>query len=130
MPAERVRVPRSALVDGYLDRQKSGLADYSAKLEAAGKDPVNNRRATNLGTFRAYMTAYLQAHPGLAHDMTLMVRQLDPTPTGLPLAVYCFSYNVSRVPCEKLAGDSSDHLLAVMPTLGVPVFQQVESATC
>ncbi|MFC3714540.1 mechanosensitive ion channel family protein [Luteimonas soli] len=125
---ERQRLRRFALIDGYLDRQKAELADYNAKLEAAGKDPVNNRRATNLGTFRAYMTAYLQAHPGVAHDMTLMVRQLDPTPTGLPLEVYCFSANVNWVPYENLAGDIFDHLLAVMPEFGLRVFQQPSGA--
>src|SRR3546814_426492 len=127
-PEERQRLRRFALIDGYLDRQKAELADYNAKLEAAGKDPVNNRRATNLGTFRAYMTAYLQAHPGVAHDMTLMVRQLDPTPTGLPLEVYCFSSNVNWVPYENLAGDIFDHLLAVMPEFGLRVFQQPSGA--
>ncbi len=127
-PEERQRLRRFALIDGYLDKQKAELADYNAKLEAAGKDPVNNRRATNLGTFRAYMTAYLQAHPGVAHDMTLMVRQLDPTPTGLPLEVYCFSANVNWVPYENLAGDIFDHLLAVMPEFGLRVFQQPSGA--
>jgi len=125
---ERQRLRRFALIDDYLDKQKAELADYNAKLEAAGKDPVNNRRATNLGTFRAYMTAYLQAHPGVAHDMTLMVRQLDPTPTGLPLEVYCFSANVNWVPYENLAGDIFDHLLAVMPEFGLRVFQQPSGA--
>ncbi|HQV71490.1 MAG TPA: mechanosensitive ion channel, partial [Dokdonella sp.] len=84
---ERQRLRRIALIDDYLDKQQVELAEYNAKLEAAGKDPVNSRRATNLGTFRAYMTAYLRSHPGVAQDMTLMVRQLEPTPTGLPLQV-------------------------------------------
>ena len=127
-PEERQRLRRFALIDEYLDKQKAELADYNAKLEAAGKDPVNNRRATNLGTFRAYMTAYLQAHPGVAHDMTLMVRQLQPTPTGLPLEVYCFSADVSWVPHENTAGDIFDHLLAVMPEFGLRVFQQPSGA--
>ncbi|HVI57868.1 MAG TPA: mechanosensitive ion channel domain-containing protein [Luteimonas sp.] len=123
-PEERQRLRRFALIDDYLDTQKAELADYNAKLEAAGKDPVNNRRATNLGTFRAYMTSYLRAHPGVAHDMTLMVRQLEPTPTGLPLQVYCFSADVRWVPYENLAGDIFDHLLAVLPEFGLRVFQQ------
>src|SRR5690606_40140469 len=63
-------------------------------LEAAGKDPVNNRRATNLGTFRAYVVAYLRSHPGVNQDMTLLVRQRDPTAQGIPLEIYCFSADV------------------------------------
>src|SRR5690606_35011170 len=127
-PEERQRLRRFALIDEYLDKQKAELADYNARLDAAGKDPVNNRRATNLGTFRAYMTAYLRAHPGVAHDATLMVRQLEPTPTGLPLQVYCFSADVRWVPYETLAGDIFAHLLAVMPEFGLRVFQQPSGA--
>ncbi len=127
-PEERANLRRIALIDEYLDKQKAELAEYNAKLEAAGKDPVNNRRATNLGTFRAYMTAYLRSHPGVAHDMTLMVRQLDPTPTGLPLQVYCFSADVRWVPYENVAGDIFDHLLAILPEFGLRVFQQPSGA--
>lgn len=127
-PEERQHLRRIALIDEYLDKQQAELAGYNAQLEAAGKDPVNNRRATNLGTFRAYMTAYLRSHPGVAHDMTLMVRQLDPTPTGLPLQVYCFSADVSWVPYENLAGDIFDHLLAVLPEFGLRIFQQPSGA--
>src|SRR5690606_37393335 len=70
-PEERARMRRFALIDAYLDNKQAELAEYNARLEAAGKDPVNNRRATNLGTFRAYVTAYLRAHPRVAQDMTL-----------------------------------------------------------
>src|SRR3546814_5119467 len=64
-PEERQRLRRFALIDGYLDRQKAELADYHAKLEAAGTDPVHHRRATKLVTFRAYKPAYLPAPPGV-----------------------------------------------------------------
>src|SRR5690606_5859057 len=84
---ERQRLRRIALIDDYLDKQREELAAHNAKLEAAGKDPVNNRRATNLGTFRAYVNAYLRSHPGVNHDMTLLVRQQDPTPHGIPLQI-------------------------------------------
>jgi miniconductance mechanosensitive channel len=121
---ERARLRRIALIDEYLDTQRSELEAYNAKLQAAGKDPVNNRRATNLGTFRAYVTAYLRSHPGVNQRMTLMVRQLDPTPQGLPLQVYCFSADTGWVPYENLAGDIFDHLLAVLPEFGLRIYQQ------
>jgi len=121
---ERARLRRLALIDEYLDKQRTELEAYNAKLQAAGKDPVNNRRATNLGTFRAYVTAYLRSHPGVHQGMTLMVRQLDPTPQGLPLQVYCFSADIGWVPYENLAGDIFDHLLAVLPEFGLRIYQQ------
>ena len=123
-PDERQRLRRIALIDDYLDAQREELEAHNAQLEAAGKDPVNNRRATNLGTFRAYVTAYLRSHPGVRQDMTLMVRQLDPTPQGLPLEVYCFSADTGWIAYENLAGDIFDHLLAVVPEFGLRLYQQ------
>ena len=121
---ERQALRRIALIDEYLDKQRDELEAHNAKLQDAGKDPVNNRRATNLGTFRAYVTAYLRSHPRVNHDMTLMVRQLDPTPHGLPLQIYCFSADVSWVAYENLASDIFDHLLAVLPEFGLRIYQQ------
>lgn len=127
-PEERSRLRRIALIDEYLDKQRQELEAHNAKLQAAGKDPVNNRRATNLGTFRAYVTAYLRAHPGVNQDMTLMVRQLDPRPDGLPIEIYCFSSDVGWIAYENLAGDIFDHLLAVVPEFGLRIFQQPSGA--
>ena len=121
---ERQNLRRIALIDDYLDKQRGELEAHNAKLQAAGKDPVNNRRATNLGTFRAYVTAYLRAHPGVRQDMTLMVRQLAPGPTGLPIEIYCFSADVDWIAYENLAGDIFDHLLAVLPQFGLRIYQQ------
>jgi miniconductance mechanosensitive channel len=123
-PEERQALRRIALIDDYLDSQREELEAYNARLAAAGKDPVNNRRATNLGTFRAYVNAYLRSHPGVNQGMTLLVRQQDPTPNGIPLQVYCFSADVDWAPYENLAGDIFDHLLAVLPEFGLRVYQQ------
>ena len=127
-PDERVRLRRIALIDDYLDRKRAELEAYNAKLEAAGKDPVNNRRATNLGTFRAYVTAYLRAHPGVRQDMTLMTRQLAPGPDGLPLEVYCFAADTDWVAYEGLQSDIFDHLLAVLPEFGLRLYQRPAGA--
>ena len=53
-----------------------------------------------------------------------MVRQLDPTPQGLPLEVYCFSADTGWEAYEDLAGDIFDHLLAVLPQFGLRLYQQ------
>src|SRR3546814_17144116 len=55
-PAERQRLRRLALIDGYLDRKKAAMADYNAKEGAAGKERVNNRGETNLGKARGERT--------------------------------------------------------------------------
>jgi hypothetical protein len=50
-----------------------------------GESVLNLRKMTNIGTFRAYLNEYLRNHPRIRKDMTLMVRQLAPTPTGCRL---------------------------------------------
>jgi hypothetical protein len=80
-------------------------------LEAASRS-INTRRVTNLGTFRAYVTAYLRAHP-LNQDADMMVRQLEPSATGLPLEVWRFSTDVSGSPTEN-------HRRHLRPPLAVP----------
>lgn len=117
------RLARFALLDAYLDEKSSELEAWNTQLAASGKDPVNARRVTNLGTFRVYVEQYLCAHPKVHQDMTLLVRQLQPTPTGIPLEIYCFSNDVRWAQYEQLQADIFDHLLAILPEFGLQVFQ-------
>jgi miniconductance mechanosensitive channel len=55
--------------------------------------------------------------------MTLMVRQLPPTPDGLPLEVYAFSSDTNWTRYEGIQADIFDHLLAIAPEFGLRVFQ-------
>ncbi|MFP7722920.1 mechanosensitive ion channel family protein [Lysobacter sp. A3-1-A15] len=121
---ERDGLRRIALIDDYLDGKRRELEAYNAELAAGGKDPVNTRRVTNLGTFRAYVAAYLRAHPRVRGDMTLLVRQLDPGATGIPLEVYCFTATTAWGEYEDIQSDIFDHLLAVLPEFGLRLFQQ------
>ena len=66
----------------------------------------------------------LRAHPDIHDGMTLLVRQLPPGPTGLPLEVYCFTRTVAWGPYEGIQSDIFDHLLAILPEFGLQVFQQ------
>ena len=87
------------------------------------EDVLDERRLTNLGVFRQYAVRKLQANPNLNMDMTYMVRQLQPTATGIPLEIYCFSRIQEWVAYEKVQSDIFDHLLAVMPYFHLRVFQ-------
>lgn len=125
---ERDRLRCIALIDDYLDRKKRELEDWNTKLLAEGKDPVNTRRVTNLGTFRAYVAAYLKAHPGVHPEMIQMVRQMQPGATGIPLEVYCFTATTQWVAYEGIQADIFDHLLAILPEFGLRVFQSPTGA--
>ena len=120
---ERDRMRRFALIDAYLERKRKELEDYNQRLLAEGRDPVNTRRVTNIGTFRAYCSAYLHAHPHVHQGLTLMVRQLQPGPDGLPLEIYCFTNTTVWAEYESIQADIFDHLYAILPEFGLRVFQ-------
>jgi len=78
---------------------------------------------TNIGTFRAYIEAYLQQHDKVHHKMTCMVRQLPATATGLPLELYFFSNDQNWVNYEAIQADIFDHLYAMAPQFNLRIFQ-------
>ena len=87
---------------------------------------LDEQRLTNLGVFRQYAVRKLETNPNLNMDMTYMVRQLQPTATGIPLEVYCFSRKQEWVTYEKIQSDIFDHLLAVIPYFNLRVYQYPE----
>ncbi|MCQ4232910.1 mechanosensitive ion channel family protein [Pseudomonas stutzeri] len=120
---ERKRLYRFSLLEDYLVNKRKEIDEWNAKLAERGQEPVNTRRATNIGTFRAYVERYLRAHPGVHQNMTLLVRQLSPTADGLPLEIYCFTNTVVWAQYEAIQSDIFDHLLAILPEFGLRVFQ-------
>lgn len=91
--------------------------DWMGDFQKTGPEEVN------LYVFRHYLETYLRRHPGVNTELTLMVRQLQPTPQGLPLELYFFSSNKNWVPYERLQAEVFDHVLAVLPRFGLRVFQ-------
>jgi miniconductance mechanosensitive channel len=110
------------LLRGYIERKRQDIETYNA----SGRDRTINaniRRLTNLGTFRAYIYSYLKNHPQIHNNMTLLVRQLDPTPQGLPIEIYCFTTTTEWKAFEDIQSDMMDHLFAVAPDFGLRAFQ-------
>ena len=90
---------------------------WMSGFEKTGKEEVN------LYVFRHYMEYYLRHNPRVNTELILMVRQLQPTPQGLPIELYFFSANKDWIPYERLQAEVFDHLLAVLPEFGLRVFQ-------
>jgi miniconductance mechanosensitive channel len=125
---ELARLRRVQRLAKYLDEKSAELATWNRAQGVDESSPVNGRRLTNLGTFRAYLTVYLREHPKLRKDMTLMVRQLPPGPDGLPLEIYAFSAEQEWAAYEDIIGDLFDHVLAVIPEFGLRAFQRPTGA--
>lgn len=111
------------LIQGYLAEKTEEIARYNDKHQIDTSSLVNGRHLTNLGTFRAYLMAYLRSHPEINQEMILLVRQLQPTTNGLPLEIYVFTKDVAWVKHESVQADIFDHILAVVPQFGLRVFQ-------
>jgi miniconductance mechanosensitive channel len=126
--AEVESLRRFRLLGEYLERKEEEIRKWNRELEEQGRDPVNSRRITNIGTFRAYVERYLRAHKGVHQGMVLLVRQLAPTSDGLPLEVYCFTNTVVWADYEGIQSDIFDHLLAILPEFGLRVFQHPSGA--
>ena len=86
------------------------------------------RRLTNVGTFRAYLIAYLKARPDISDTMTLLVRQLAPTTHGLPIELYAFTSTTEWNAYESIQADIFDHLLAVIGEFGLRIHQSPSGA--
>ncbi len=119
---------RFYLLGDYLDKKLEEIEAFNHTLVERGAEPVNMRRVTNLGTFRAYVQMYLRNHPQLNQGLTQLVRQLDPTPEGLPLEIYCFTSSTAWGDYEGVQSDIFDHLLAILPEFGLRVFQNPSGA--
>ena len=117
------RLERIALLAPYLAAKRQAVHSANAALGEGVAVPANLRRLTNIGTFRAYVQAYLQAHPGVHQGMTLMVRMLEPTAEGVPLELYCFTATTAWVQYEAIQGDIFDHLLALLPEFDLRLYQ-------
>ena len=115
---------RFALLTGYIGEKERELAAYNDRLEVEVDEAVNKRRLTNVGTYRAYALNYLKNHPRIHQGMTLIVRQLAPSPDGIPLEIYCFTNTTAWAEYEDIQSDIFDHLLAIVPEFGLRLFQK------
>lgn len=107
----------------YLAEKQKEIADYNASAKVNQETLVNGRHLTNIGTFRAYIEAYLRNHPKISKSLTLLVRQLQPTENGLPIEIYVFSLDTNWIRYEGIQADIFDHILAAAKEFDLRVFQ-------
>lgn len=113
-----------------IERISSFITKRKEEIEKENKDKgvnkkllLNGRNMTNIGLYRRYALAYLKDHPQISQDLTVMVRQLAPSPEGVPLEIYVFVKDKVWVNYEKIMSDIFDHLLAAIPTFDLECFE-------
>ncbi|MBP1905135.1 miniconductance mechanosensitive channel [Paenibacillus turicensis] len=110
-------------LQSYISTKQKEIDDYNVRYEIDRSSLVNGRALTNIGVFRAYIQAYLEKHPGIHKEMTLMVRQLAPQETGLPIEIYAFTNKTEWAVYEGIQADIFDHIIAIAPSFGLRIFQ-------
>ena len=136
-PDEISRLSKIEILAPYLDAKVREIAGAPERASAVGVLPeedspevLNSRHLTNIGTFRAYCTAYLRSNRLIAQNMTLMTRQLEPTPQGLPLEIYAFANTTVWEDYEGIQSDIFDHVIAALPEFGLELYQYGVAAPC
>lgn len=119
-------LPRFREIQGiaaYIDDRQKEISEHNKRIGADKSVPINGRNLTNGGLFRKYIDWYLQNHPGIQKEMTLMVRQLAPSELGLPLEIYAFTTTTKWAQYEYIMADIFDHLIAASNYFDLQIFE-------
>ena len=120
---ELTELKKIKLIQNFLDIKEKEIEDYNSNLDMDKSVLVNGRNLTNLGLFRNYIEIYLDGASVINSEMTVMCRQLSPSPHGIPLEIYAFSKNKEWKDYEHIMSDIFDHLLASLNTFQLELFE-------
>lgn len=122
------RFSKIQYISKYVETKRAELTEYNRSAKVDDSSLANGRRMTNIGTFRAYVQAYLQNHPMVSQEMTLIIRQLAPGEHGLPIEIYVFCTDIRWAHYEAIQADIFDHILAVLPEFDLRIFQNLSGS--
>lgn len=117
------KLKKIQLVTDYLETKSKEISNYNMKTGADKSVLINGINLTNFGVFRKYLQTYIEQHSAINKTMTLMVRQLEPTPQGIPMEIYAFSKDQRWVNYEFIIGDIFDHVLAAVKYFDLEVYE-------
>jgi miniconductance mechanosensitive channel len=126
MPSGGRRIKRSLLLDitsiKPLDTALlKKLEGYQVPELVPGKHP---HQQTNLGHFRYFLMDYLRQHPDVNQQMTILVRQLQPTENGLPLEIVAYCLLDDLVLYESFQSGLFEYILSVLPDFDLRPYQR------
>lgn len=107
----------------YINHRVEKIETFNREHNIDESEPINGRRLTNIGVYRAYLQRYLEHHTAIRQDMTFMVRQLPPGPDGLKIEIYAFCAVQKWTEYEAIQADIIDHAIAALPAFGLKPFQ-------
>ena len=111
------------LISLFISKRSSEIKNHNNSIKTNKSELINGRNFTNIGLFRAYVKEYLDQHSKINKNMTIMCRQLAPTPTGIPLEIYAFIKDKEWSIYEGIVSDIFDHLLSALPSFYLENFE-------
>ena len=111
------------LITEYLNTRQDDISKYNRNNKIDKSLLINGRNMTNLGVFRKYLQTYIENHSGINKEMFIMVRQMAPTPQGLPLEIYAFSSDKRWQNYEYIMSDIFDHSLAAVSYFDLELYE-------
>ncbi len=111
------------LIKEYILNRQSEIHTYNLKNKIDKSLAINGRNLTNFGIFRTYINSYIEKNPAINKELTIICRQLQATPHGVPLEIYCFSKNKVFENYEFIMADIFDHIFASVPYFNLEIFE-------
>lgn len=112
----------------YIDFHSIGIADDNLKLRLVERKLINkadmHSNVVNLTLFRNYIEWWIYNNKEVNTDLTFMVRQLQPTNTGLPIEVYFFLKNKEWKTYEHNLAEIMERIYAFAPEFGLKIYQR------
>jgi len=119
------RLKKIEVLHEFIVKRQQEIQKYNEENGFIGENAINGRKQTNIGVFRKYIEHYLQHKVEINNNMTLMVRQLEPTDTGIPLEIYCFTKTKIWTEYEAVQADVFDHVLAMVHLFDLKIFERL-----
>lgn len=82
-----------------------------------------DNNTTNLTLFRHYLTQTFKKDKDIVQDQWILVRQLDPTPNGIPLEIWFYTQSTEFIKFEDIASSKIETIIATLPTFHLRLFQ-------
>lgn len=124
---ELFQLEKIQYITDYIQERNQEIKKFNQTSGADKSLQVNGRNLTNMGLYRKYVENYLRSHPGVHRNMTLMVRQLQPTSKGLPLELYFFTQTTVWSEYESIVSDIFDHITAAVKYFDLEIFEEVSN---
>lgn len=120
---ELAKFEQIQLLSSYIQHRQKDIERHNTRTNADKSLLINGRNLTNAGLFRKYIDNYISNHSGTNKRMNIMVRQLAPTPQGLPIEIYVFANTIIWAEYEHIMADIFDHIIAAAPYFALQIYE-------